>query len=309
MDPLSQLLSGIRADGAVVSEAVLESPWTISFQDRAPLTMLTMVRGSGVLLLHDGGEMKIVGGQTAVVRGPEPFLLADEPGSASGPHHQYRLSCFEPAPECGTYDDFGGKKWGNCPDGSTAVLVASYRATGRHDRLLRSLPPALVVEDGTEVCAWLDAAAAEIADRKPGTQALIDRLFDWGLVCTLRTWFDQEGCASPNWYRGFSDPVVGPALEAMHTSPERPWTVATLAAESGVSRALLAKRFTEIMGEPPLSYLADWRMEVAEGMLADHDRTIAEVARAVGYADAFGFSAAFKRRRGMSPSAFRAAKA
>lgn len=309
MDPLSELLSGIRASGAVVSEAALEAPWAVRFEDRAPLTMVTLAKGAGTLLLADGTAIGVRGGQTAVVRGAEPFRLVDGSGPAGRARTEYLFSCFDPDNEC-TAGDLGDGRWGNDPDGGTSLFVGAYRATGgRHEWLMRALPPVLVVEDDDEVCAWLNAAAVDIANRRPGTQALIDRLFDWGLVCTLRTWFDGVGAAAPTWYRGFADPVVGPALEAIHTKPSRQWTVASLAAEAGVSRALFAKRFSEVMGESPLRYLTEWRMERAEELLADRESTVAQVARSVGYADAFGFSTAFKRHRGVSPTEFRNAAA
>ncbi len=309
MDPLSELLGGIHASGAVVSEAVLEAPWAVRFEDRAPLTMVTLAEGAGTLLLADGSETPIRGGQTAVVRGPEPFRLVDGSDAAGRECTEYLMSCFDPGIEC-TAEVLEDGRWGNDPDGATSLFVGAYRATGRrHERLLRALPPVLVIDDESAVRTWLDAAAADIAGRRPGTQALIDRLFDWGLVCTLRTWFDREGADAPTWYRGFADPVAGPALEAIHTEPFRQWTVASLAAEAGVSRALFARRFTEIMGESPLRYLTEWRMERAEELLADRELTVAQVARAVGYADAFGFSTAFKRRRGQSPTEFRTAAA
>lgn len=82
--------------------------------------------------------------------------------------------------------------------------------------------------------------------------------------------------------------------------------MASLAARSGVSRALFAKRFTQLMGRPPLAYLTECRLDEAAALLADTDLSIAQIARSVGYADAFGFSAAFKRHKGLSPSVFRA---
>ncbi|HLS75978.1 MAG TPA: AraC family transcriptional regulator [Nocardia sp.] len=306
MDPLSRLLGGIRAEGAVLTTAVMEPPWTIRFADRAPLTMVTVLRGGGTLLLPGGAERRIGRGDTAVVRGPEEFLLADRPDSAGLPHEEYEISCF--VPDSGCVAGLGGGRWGNDPDGETALIVGAYRATGRrHERLLRAIPPALVVTDEVEVCAWMESVAADTARRPAGAQALMDRLLDWALVCTLRDWFERQDAGAPGWYRGPSDPVVGPALEAMHAGLATGWTVASLAAEAGVSRALFARRFTEVMGQSPLAYLTECRMDEAEELLADRTRTVAQVARAVGYADAFGFSAAFKRHRGVRPSEFRAA--
>jgi AraC-like DNA-binding protein len=307
VDPLSSLLSGIRAEGSVVSHAVLEAPWTIRFADGAPLTMVSVLRGGGTLLLPDGTEQAVGVGDTAIVRGPDLFHLVDRPSSCDRPHVEYEIACFVEEAAC-TAQDLGGIRWGNDPDGATALIVGAYRASGhRHQRLLRALPPVLVINEGSEVCAWLEAAAADAATRSAGSQALMDRLLDWALVCTLRTWFEQAGQDAPDWYRGLAEPILAPALQAFHARPSKTWTVAGLAAESGVSRALFAKRFTEVMGRPPLAYLTECRMDEAEALLSDTDFAIAQIAKSVGYADAFGFSAAFKRHRGLSPSVFRAA--
>ncbi|WP_335989048.1 AraC family transcriptional regulator [Glycomyces sp. MUSA5-2] len=301
MDPLSELLGGIRAEGAILGDALLKAPWVVRFDDRAPLTMVTVARGGGVILLADGTAVPVKEGQTAVVRGHEPFRMADDAASVERPHLDYWLTCFDP--EACAYE--AAPPGGDGP--ATDLFVGAYRATGRrHERLLRALPPVVVVDDDDETSSLLAVCADDLASRKPGTQAYIDRLFDWGLVCTLRTWFDEQAEAAPSWYRGFADPVAGPALEAIHTRPAAPWTVAGLALQAGVSRALLAKRFTEVMGEPPLTYLTARRMELAEELLADPDLTVAQIARTVGYADQFGFSNAFKRRKGTSPTAYRA---
>ncbi|MEG3627601.1 AraC family transcriptional regulator [Streptomyces poriticola] len=309
MDPLSSLLSGIRAEGSVVSHAVLTAPWTIRFADGAPLTMVSVLRGQGTLLLPDGTERAIGAGDTAIVRGPEPFHLADHPATVHRPHVEYEIACFTARTEC-TAQELGGIRWSADPEGATALIVGAYRASGhRHERLLRALPPVLVVNEDAEVCAWLESAAADAAQISAGSQALMDRLLDWALVCTLRNWFDQAGADAPGWYRGLADPVLSPALQAFHARPADTWTVASLAAQAGVSRALFAKRFTRLMGRPPLAYLTECRMDEAEAFLADTDLSIAQIAKSVGYADAFGFSAAFKRHKGLSPSSFRAAAA
>ncbi|WP_443060444.1 AraC family transcriptional regulator [Streptomyces sp. NBC_00459] len=309
MDPLSSLLSGIRAEGSVVSHAVLTAPWTIRFADDAPLTMISVLRGGGTLLLPDGTERAVGVGDTAIVSGPEPFHLADDPAAVHGPHAAYEIACFTTDAECAGRQ-LGGIHWGTESKDATALIVGAYRASGhRHQRLLRALPPVLVINEDVEVCAWLETAAADAARSTAGSQALMDRLLDWALVCTLRSWFDQAGADAPSWYRGLADPVLAPALQAFHDRPTESWTVASLATRAGVSRALFAKRFTKLMGRPPLAYLTECRMDEAETLLTDTDLSVAQIGRSVGYADAFGFSAAFKRHKGMSPSTFRAAAA
>ncbi|MFE6331717.1 AraC family transcriptional regulator [Streptomyces sp. NPDC057806] len=309
VDPLSSLLSGIRAEGSVVTHAVLSAPWTIRFPDDAPLTMITVLRGGGTLLLPDGTERAVGAGDTAIVCGPAPFRLVDRPSTVHSPHAAYEISCFTRDAEC-TAQELGGIHWGTDEKEATALIVGAYRASGhRHERLLRALPPVLVMKEDVEVCAWLETAAADAARFSAGSQALMDRLLDWALVCTLRSWFDQAGAEAPSWYRGLADPVLGPALQAFHDQPAEAWTVASLAARAGVSRALFAKRFTKLMGRPPLAYLTECRMDEAETLLTDTDLSVAQIGRSVGYADAFGFSAAFKRHKGLSPSMFRTAAA
>ncbi|MFD5770511.1 AraC family transcriptional regulator [Streptomyces sp. NPDC127049] len=305
MDPLSSLLSGIRAEGSVVSHAVLKAPWSITFPDAAPLTMVSVLRGGGTLLLSDGTERAIGAGDTTIVKGPAPFRLADEPATVRRPHDAYEIHCFTGDAACAD-QELGGIHWGDSPEGATALIVGAYRASGhRHERLLRALPPVLVVAEDAEVCAWLEDSAADAARLSAGSQAMMDRLLDWALVCTLRTWFDRARDDAPGWYRGLSDPVLAPALHAFHRRPAESWTVASLAAQAGVSRALFARRFSELMGRPPLAYLTECRMDDAAALLADTDLSIASIAKTVGYADAFGFSNAFKRHKGLSPSTFR----
>jgi AraC-like DNA-binding protein len=99
---------------------------------------------------------------------------------------------------------------------------------------------------------------------------------------------------------------VGHALRLLHQEPSAPWTVASLAREVGVSRATLARRFADEVGETPMAYLTEWRLALAADLLREPDATVAGVARQVGYGTGFALSAAFSRVRGISPSEHRA---
>ena len=99
---------------------------------------------------------------------------------------------------------------------------------------------------------------------------------------------------------------MGRALRLLHNNPAHPWTVAELATEIGVSRAALARRFSELVGEPPMAFLAGWRLALAADLLREPDATVGAVARQVGYGSPFALSTAFKRVRGVSPQQFRA---
>jgi AraC-like DNA-binding protein len=134
---------------------------------------------------------------------------------------------------------------------------------------------------------------------------VLDRLLDLVLVTVLRDWFARPSAGAPGWYRAQSDPVVGPALRMLHNDPARPWTVASIAAATGISRASLARRFTDLVGEPPMTFLTGWRLALAADLLREPEATIGAVARQVGYGSAFALSTAFKREHGLSPADYR----
>uniref|UniRef100_UPI0035E42C02 cupin domain-containing protein n=1 Tax=Kitasatospora kifunensis TaxID=58351 RepID=UPI0035E42C02 len=136
-------------------------------------------------------------------------------------------------------------------DGPT-LFSGSYPVAGDvGDRLLCALPPVLHLPAADSPRPVLDLVAEEITIDQPGQQVVLDRLLDLLLVRTLRAWFTRQGTESPAWYRTLGKPVAGAALRALHHEPARPWTVADLAATTGISRAALARRFTSLVGEPP----------------------------------------------------------
>jgi AraC-like DNA-binding protein len=143
--------------------------------------------------------------------------------------------------------------------------------------------------------------AEEIVKDDPGQEAVLDRLLDLLLIAVLRAWFARADAEAPVWYRAYSDPVAGKALRLIHNDPAHAWTVAELAAEAGVSRAAFARRFTELVGEPPMKFLTDWRLSLAADLLLEPEATIGSVAYQVGYGSPFALSTAFKRVRGISP--------
>lgn len=306
MDAFADLLRDLRADSACLGQEVLEPPFALRFSGDASLILCAPLRGEGWLAAPEGRPRRLGRGDTAIVRGPASFVFADGEESAARPAVYREVRCDG----SGADREISSRTCGADPDGSTALLVGEYRVGGEVGRrLMETLPGLLIVpceHEGEEPLSFIEA---EVAAERPGQQVVLERLLDWFLICTLRTWFDSPGAAAPPWYRALHDPVVGAALRAIHRAPGRAWTVALLAAEADVSRATLAKRFTDAVGEPPLAYLAEWRMTLAADLLAEPGATVAAVARQVGYADAFGFSAAFKRLRGVSPSGYRAARA
>jgi AraC-like DNA-binding protein len=202
----------------------------------------------------------------------------------------------------------GVRTWGNSPVGSTVMLNGTYELEGEVSRrLLGALPHLLVLPSDAWESPLLGLLAEEIVKDEPGQEAVLDRLLDLLLIAVLRAWFARPDAQAPGWYRAYSDPVVGRALRLIHDDPARQWTVAELAAEAGVSRAAFARRFNELVGEPPMTFLTDWRLSLAADLLLEPDATIGSVAYQVGYSTPFALSTAFKRVRGISPRQHRLA--
>jgi AraC-like DNA-binding protein len=309
VDVFADLFRGVRAQGSLFGSSTLSAPWALHFVDGAPLTLCTVVGGEGWIVPEHAAPERLRAYETVVVRGPGTFTFVDDLETRAEP-----LACGEfcATPEQGgTRHRLGWNDPGDDAPGSTTLIVGAYPVRGEISRrLLDALPVVLRVEAGGTGDAVLDHLAAEVAVDAPGQQLVLDRLLDWMLVCTLREWFDRPGGEPPAWWSAQRDPVAGDALRLLHADPAAPWTVSSLADRIGVSRSTLAKRFAELVGEPPLTYLTRWRMTLAADLLIERRAaTVAEVAAAVGYSDPFGFSAAFKRIRGVNPSEFRRAAA
>lgn len=298
MDTLTALLEGPKARSAHLIKSVFSPPWSVRIEDRAPLSVMTMVHGSA-WLLPDGGEPVLVTpGEAALVRGPAPYTVAD----AAATPVQIRVG---PDQRCSRVDDgvdvsdsmaLGVRTWGDAA-GSATLLSGTYQDPGEiGSRLLTALPRVLVGPVEPTLVALL---AREMARTEPAQELVLDRLLDLLLIGVVRGWLAERGGAE-------NDPVTGPALRLLHENPAYGWTVESLARKVGVSRAALARRFTELVGEPPMAYLTGWRLALAADALRDPSTTLASAAHQVGYSSAFALSTAFKRVRGVSPREFRA---
>ncbi|MEU9126507.1 AraC family transcriptional regulator [Kitasatospora sp. NPDC048540] len=308
MDALAALLAGPRAQGAFLLRSVFDPPWSVRIEDEAPLTVLTPVRGEVWVVPDEGPAVELHPGDLAVARGPQPYTVADRPDRPPRVviHPGQRSTTPEGVELCADMD-LGVRAWGDGPGGSTVLLSGTYQLRGEvSGRLLRALPLLLVLDRAQWSSPLVPLLEEEIGRDGPGQDVVLDRLLDLLLSSALRAWFARPEARAPGWYRAQGDPVVGRALELLHTDPAAGWTVAGLADAAGVSRAALARRFAELVGEPPMAYLTGLRLALAADLLREPDATLAAVARRVGYGSAFALSAAFKRVNGVSPQRFRA---
>ncbi|EDY55353.1 MULTISPECIES: AraC family transcriptional regulator [Streptomyces] len=307
MDALAGLLEGPRARGAFMIRACFDPPWAVRIEDRAPLTVMLMVRGEAVVLPDAGEPVRLRPGDLAIARGPDPYTCADDPGTAP-------QALILPGAECSYPDgrslngsmDLGVRTWGDRLDGGTVVLIGTYLMEGEiSNRLLDALPPLLSLTTDVWKCPLTPLLMEEIVRDEPGQEVVLDRMLDLLVIAALRAWFSRPEAKAPAWYAALADPVVGRVLRLMQDDPAHPWTVASLAAKAGVSRAALARRFSELVGEPVMTYLTGWRLALAADRLREGNATLEAIARQVGYGSAFALSSAFKRGYGVSPQEFR----
>ena len=302
------LLDGVRARGAFVLRMAMDPPWSMSIRDGAPLTVICQTGGRAVIVGDETAPVWLGPGDVALTRGTEHYLFADAPDTVPSVVIHPGQRCTTTAGEDLRFEmSLGVRTWGNSPDGASRSVICAYEGRSEvSSRLLEALPSVLVVRAGEWDTPLVDLLALEAGCDGPGQETYLDRLLDVLLIAVLRTWFDREGHA-PTWWYAERDPVVGPALKLIYNHPERPWTVANLAAAVGCSRALFARRFAERVGEPPIAFLTGWRLALAADLLRSTRATVAAVAAQVGYATPFALSSAFKRAYGVSPNAHRAA--
>ncbi|WP_404383607.1 AraC family transcriptional regulator [Knoellia locipacati] len=310
MDAFSAVLDGPRARGAFILRLVLEPPWAIRVEDEAPLTVVTVVKGT-VWVLDESERLELTAGDTAILRGPMPYTFADDAGTPP----QVRV---DPEQQCWALDDGrslademsrGVRTWGNtglAAPGATVALVGAYDLTSQITPLLVGLLPRAAVIRGADWTSPVrDLLADGIGRDAAGQGVVLDRLLDLVLIEALRHWFTTRADDAPRWWVAAEDEMVGSALRAMQNDPARAWTVEALARQAGVSRAAFARRFAELVGTPPMTFLTHWRLSTAADLLRDTDATIASVARDVGYGSPYALTAAFTRQYSASPKAYR----
>ncbi|MEU4561936.1 AraC family transcriptional regulator [Actinoplanes sp. NPDC023936] len=330
MDPLGDLLDGVRARTAAFCRSVLDPPWALRIVDEAPLGLATPLRGHAWVVPDDGEPTFVDAGDVAIVQGPAPYTVASSVGveptvfvhpgnrlvTAGGTDitAETRLTAGTSALGLGTGGagtlGLGTGRAGTLglgTGGATVIASGAYQVSSFvSGRLLATLPTVVRVPREQVQSPIMDLLHAEVERDEPGQQVVLDRLLDLALIATLRAWFARPAGDPPGWYRAHGDPCVGHALRSMHEEPHRQWTVAGLATATGVSRAAFARRFTALVGQPPMTYLTHWRLDLAAESLRTTEATIGSIARRVGYANAFALTVAFKRVRGVTPQQFRA---
>jgi AraC-like DNA-binding protein len=175
--------------------------------------------------------------------------------------------------------------------------------------LREALPTVIHVKADAPEAAFLrdtlSLLAREVGGRSPGESVVIGRLADILLIQAIRAHLATAGPNAHSWLAGIADPKIGRALRSFHADVARDWTVASLAAEAGMSRSSFAERFRVRVGVSPLEYLTRWRMARVRRALLDTDQAFATIAERNGYQSRTSCSQSFKRVYGCAPGALR----
>lgn len=303
MDNLGGLLDAPRARGAFALRTVMSAPWSLRILAESPLTLIAGISGDSWVIPDKGDAIRVGPGDIAVTRAPDHYNVSDSPETSP-------TVVIHPGQNCCDLDGnsvlesmtHGIRTWGNDIGGETVFMVGAYEhLSDISDRLLRALPPVIFLSCNDWESPLVPLLCDEVIKDEPGQAAVLDRLLDLLVTAVLKAWFAQNDASCPEWWRFQGDRVVERALRLMHDHPGSQWTMESLASESGVSRASLARRFNDLVGEPPMTFLKNWRMALAADLLCQPDETVSTVADKVGYSSPFAFSAAFKRVRGISP--------
>ncbi len=280
MEVLSDVLRTLRVRGSVYFCDCLEPPWSLEFNDRANASFHLVRRGECWVTAADHVDRLGTGDLVYVGPGLEHVLESHNP--------------VDPQPR----------------QQSATLLLSGYCGfdTAHVHPLVASFPRFTIVrEEELLQHSWLkstlDQLSAEYLSQRPGADVVVDRLTEVVLVELIRLNFGRPG--QSGFIRALLDKPIAKALGLLHDKPQVAWTLESLGREVGMSRAALAKRFKELVGQTMFEYLTDLRMQRARVMLADTVKPIYEVANSVGYESDLAFTKVFKKRSGMTPTRFR----
>lgn len=314
MDALSAALSSVHVKAAIFVDAEFSAPWgffSSSADEMLPrvapeverlVTYHFIASGSARVHIEGLADLDASGGDVIIVpHGDAHTVFNGRPKSlvnsadAIGKIWSGQVATGR----------FGG-------GGAVTKIVCGFFGCERHAAklFLAGLPALMKVNlRGDPSGSWIETSilhlCREAAARRPGGTALLSKMAEALFIETLRRHMDCLPPEHTGWLAGARDPVVGAALALMHRSPSRPWSLASLASEAGASRTVLAERFQRFLGEPPLTYLARWRLQLAARKLDTSRDTVLQIAAEVGYESEAAFNRAFKREFRLPPAQYR----
>lgn len=314
IDPLSDLLASVRLAGTVLFRAEFREPWAVVTPDARQLAGMLPFRTECIIPFHIVSR----GGCWIDMPGQAPLWLRDGDAVLLPRGESHRLRGSVPAVPVQIGRLLPGPPWRDVlvvehgGEGVPASLVCGFLHCDHFpfDPMLRDLPPVLRAGSGTsDADRWLATtirrAAAEARLLQPGARDMLPRLVELMFVEIVREHMRGLSVGESGWLAACKDAVTGPVLALMHGAPGARWSVDALARRAGVSRSVLAERFRRLLGQPPMHYLAQWRLKLAAQRLQSSDLSVKAIADGAGYESEAAFSRAFKRHFGLAPRDWR----
>jgi AraC-like DNA-binding protein len=308
MDALAEVLAVAGVRGTVAATLNAAEPWGVALGPLPGAAFHAVTEGTAWLYPDGRPGTRLMPGDVVLLPTGLAHTLASAADADLVPFDRLAAGQGHAA---GPGHAAGGELQLGPGPAQTRILCARYQQDPAvRLPLLTLLPEVLHIPAGrasTALDTTLRLLAHEVAQPRLGAAAVLNRVVDILLVQMLRAWLDTSPAepGAGSWLRALLDPVAGPALTALHGQPGRDWTVDSLAAATGVSRATLARRFPAAVGATPAAYLARWRMDLAARRLRDTDDTVGVIARSLGYTSEYAFNRAFTRARGITPGRYR----
>jgi AraC-like DNA-binding protein len=317
MDALSEAMRAVRLTSALFFSGEFSAPWRFATPAQDEVAPIVSPESERLVLFHlitDGDATARTAGHDDVVLTAGDIVVFPQ-----GDAHELwsgRTSRLFPGsrllPKL-SKGELAAEKWGG--SGAVTRIICGYLGCERHadSSFLSGLPPMFKINvRASPTGAWVESAirsgVSEIESQRAGRVAVLAKLAETLFVETLCRYMDDLPAERTGWLATARDPNVGQALALLHREPARAWTLPDLARASGLSRTVLAERFVQLMGEPPLAYLARWRMQLAARLLMTTGRKVLQVAYDVGYESEAAFSRAFSRVFGVPPARYRRAR-
>ncbi|MGE5260045.1 MAG: AraC family transcriptional regulator [Actinomycetota bacterium] len=316
-DVLSDLLKTVRLTGAAFFDIAAEAPWAVASPPRDAILPKILPGADHLVAYHvvtagrcfativGGKPIAVEAGEVVVFAHGDPHIMSSGPGMHADPTPADVLDVAA-ADQLPFHLNYAGT------GPASTTLVCGYLACDARpfNPLLEALPPVITSgsprnQGGRGVSAFIQFAVAEAAEKRAGGETILTKLSELMFIEVLRGYIASLPSENAGWLAGLRDPLVGRILSLIHGKPKEDWTIDRLAKEAGVSRSVLAERFSEVVGIPPMHYLAKWRMQIASELLSGSTANIAAIAIEAGYESEAAFSRAFKKMVGVPPSSWR----
>jgi AraC-like DNA-binding protein len=316
-DALSDLLRTVRLTGATFFDVAANDPWAVESPPR-DMVLPKILPGADHLIAYHvvtagrcfatitGGQpIAVETGEVIVFTNGDSHVMSSSPGMRADPVAPNVLD-LATSGQWPFFINYGG-------DGPPSTkLVCGYLACDARpfNPLLENLPPMIKAGDqqggdASWLAQFIRFALMESAEKRAGGESVLAKLSELMFIEVVRRHLEALAPEQAGWLAGLRDPFVGKVLSLMHGKPAHGWTIDELAKQVGLSRSVLAERFTDLVGIPPMHYLAKWRMQIASERLSGGNANVATIAAEIGYESEAAFSRAFKKMMGVPPSAWR----